>query len=115
MDVLRARAFVFLALGRIVAGESAMEASLFTDALGPFGGGKFRQGDGVHIHGIRVVQGVDEYEAKGSPPPFRARIRIFCAWNIFACLIQAVTVVGMVAMERIMVASCGLTRARTGR
>ena len=49
---------------------------------------------------------MDEYKKKGSLPPFRARIRIFCAWNIFACSIQAVTVVGMVAMERIMVVSC---------
>ena len=56
--------------------------------------------------GSEVVQGVDEYEEKGSLPPFRARIHIFCACNVFACSIQAMTVVGMVAMERIMVASC---------
>ena len=53
-----------------------------------------------------VVRGVDKYEEKGSLPPFRARMRIFCAWKVFACSIQAATVVGMVAMERIMVASC---------
>ena len=41
-DGLRASVFVFLALGSVVAGELAMEASSFTDALGPFGGGKFR-------------------------------------------------------------------------
>ena len=56
--------------------------------------------------GSEEVRGVDEYEEKGSLPPFKARICIFCAWNVLACSIQAATVVGMVAMERIMVASC---------
>ena len=53
-----------------------------------------------------VVWGVDEYEEKGSLPPFRARMRIFCTWKVFACSIQVATVVGMVAMERTTVASC---------
>ena len=56
--------------------------------------------------GPEAVRGVDECEGKGSLSPFRVRIRIFCAWNVFACSIQVATVVGMVAMERIMVASC---------
>ena len=49
---------------------------------------------------------MDEYEEKGSLPPFRTRMRIVCAWKVFACSIQVATVVGMVAMERIMVVSC---------
>ena len=55
--------------------------------------------------GLEVAQGVDEYEEKGSLPPFRARMYIFCIWKVFACAIQAATVVGMVAMEGIIVAS----------
>ena len=55
--------------------------------------------------GSEVAQGVDEYEKKGSLPPFRARMHIFSTWKVFACAIQAATVVGMVAMERIIVAS----------
>ena len=37
--------------------KSAMEAPPFMNAFGPFGGGKFRQGDGVDVHGIRVRGG----------------------------------------------------------
>ena len=54
---LRARVFVFLALGGVVAGASAMKALSLTDAFGSFGGGKFRQGDGVDVHGIRIRRG----------------------------------------------------------
>ena len=56
--------------------------------------------------GSEVVRGVGKYDEEGSLPPFRARMCIFCTWKVFACSIQAATVVGMVAMERIMVASC---------
>ena len=51
MDGLRARASVFLVLGDIVSGKSAMKAFPLTNAFGSFGGGKFRQGDGVRVRG----------------------------------------------------------------
>ena len=43
---------------------------------------------------------------EGSLPPLSARMRIFCTWKILACSIHLAMVVGIVAMERIMVASC---------
>ena len=55
--------------------------------------------------GLEVAQGVDEYEEKGSLSPFKARMHVFCTWKVFACAIQAATVVVMVAMERIIVVS----------
>ena len=41
MNVLRARGFVFLALGGVVAGVLAMKAFSLTDAFGSFSGGEF--------------------------------------------------------------------------
>ena len=46
--------------GGIVASFPTVEAVAFLDALGTFGGGKFRQVDIVNIHGIRVFLGADE-------------------------------------------------------
>ena len=56
-DVLRARVSVFFALGGVVTRESTPKALSFTDAFGPFSGGKFGQSDGIDIHGIRVRGG----------------------------------------------------------
>ena len=57
-DVLRARAFVFLALEGVVSRKLAMKAFYFMNAFGSFGGGTFRQGDGIDIHCIRVRGGL---------------------------------------------------------
>ena len=59
-----------------MSGKSAAKASSFMNAFGPFGGGEFRKGNGIDIHGIQVRGGlgVDKCEEKGSLPPFRARM-----------------------------------------
>ena len=46
---------------------------------------------------------------EGSRPPFKVRIHIFWAWNTLACSIHFATVVEIVDMERIIVASCWLS------
>ena len=56
------------------------------------------------VLGSWVVRGV--WMVKGNCPPFKARIRIFWAWNTLACSIHLATVVGIEDIERIMVASC---------
>ena len=47
----------FCPSGAVVPRELAAKASSFMDAFGPFGGGEFRQGDGVDVHGIQVGGG----------------------------------------------------------
>ena len=52
------RVLIFLTLGGVVSRKSAMKASSFTNAFGSFSGSKFRQGDGINIHGIWVKGGL---------------------------------------------------------
>ena len=44
-----------VAISSIVPGFSAPKASSFFHALCSFDWGEFGQGDGIHIHGIRIV------------------------------------------------------------
>ena len=52
------RILISLALQSVVSQESALKALSLVDALGPFSGGEFREGDGVTIHGISIRGGL---------------------------------------------------------
>ena len=51
MNGLRASVFIPFALGSIVPWESIVKTPFFMDIFGFLGGGEFREGDGIDIHG----------------------------------------------------------------
>ena len=80
------KSLVLFALGGVVSNESAVKASSLMNAFGSFGGGEFRQGDGVNIHSIGVGGGLGDERIGGeSLSPFKdthlLSMENFCLFN----------------------------------